>query len=60
MSVTDEAIENLADAFCKLSSPEHRQIYIESLQSIARLAQGELIFRMELGLAQAHKATSTH
>jgi hypothetical protein len=60
MGATDEAIERLAEAFCKLSGPEHLQLYRESLQSIARIAQSELIYRMELGFSQAHQAMTNH
>ena len=52
MSVTDDAIENLADAFCKISKPEHREIFVEGLQAIARMSQAELINRMQLSYAQ--------
>jgi hypothetical protein len=57
MTVTDEAIENLANSFCLLSNPEHKALYVEALKSIARIAQGELIFRMELTSHQATQAT---
>lgn len=53
MSVTDDAIENLATAFCLLSAPEHKALFLESLQSIARIAKAELIFQMQLDYTQA-------
>jgi hypothetical protein len=57
MSVTDEAIDNTAAAFCLLSkNPDHKALYIESLKAIARMAEAELVFRMELDYAKATTA----
>jgi hypothetical protein len=53
MSVTDQAIENLAASFCLLSKPEHKAMYLEALQSIKRIAQAELVFQMELAFVKA-------
>ncbi|OGB23340.1 MAG: hypothetical protein A3I66_01355 [Burkholderiales bacterium RIFCSPLOWO2_02_FULL_57_36] len=59
MSLTEESIENLAAALCRLSQPEHKHIYIEALQSVARTAQAELIFQMQLGFDNATTGQKT-
>ncbi len=58
MSITDSAIENLADAFVQLSngsvSPlECRILYVEGLKSIAKMANAELMCEMQLDFTKA-------
>lgn len=38
---TEEAIENLATAFSKLSRPEHREIYLAALEALVQLSKSE-------------------
>lgn len=38
---TVEAIEQLAAAFCKLSQPEHRSLYLVALEALVRLSKAE-------------------
>lgn len=48
MTITDDAIENLADSLCRLGKPEYRPLYVESMKAIARMAQSELVLMIEL------------
>ena len=43
MDRTNESIETLANAFCKLSSAQHKALYVTSLKSLVRLAISEHI-----------------
>lgn len=53
MIVTDNAIENPADAFVLLTNGKHRDLFIEGLQSIARMATTEMIHDMQIDFIQA-------
>lgn len=43
MERTNESIEALANAFCRLSSVQHKALYVTSLKSLVRLAISEHI-----------------
>lgn len=43
MDRTNEAIETLANAFCRLSSVQHKALYVTSLEALVRLAISERI-----------------
>jgi hypothetical protein len=43
MDRTKESIETLANAFCQLSSVQHKALYVASLEALVRLAISEHI-----------------
>lgn len=57
MTLTEDAIQTIADSLCLLSKPEHRDLYVKALAVIAKMAKDELIFRMELDMDRANRLT---
>lgn len=57
MTITEQAIQNLADAFCLIGKPEHRATYVESLRAITDLAKSEQILQMQLDFDRCMRVT---
>lgn len=58
MSVTEQAIRNLAAAFCKLpAGSQHRETYVKSLESLVALATSEQLLHMQLDFERCMRIT---
>ena len=55
---TEAAVENLVDAFCKLSNPEYKDLYTTALQSIVRMAKAEQLLEMQRDFNRCMDLTS--
>jgi hypothetical protein len=53
MANVNLVIENLAEAFCLLSSREHKEMYVDALHSVVRLAKSELLVEMQRDFEKA-------